>query len=55
MNRPYSLDHARLAYGAFYETIGLLTFYEIINFGGLRDSLQLLASFLHKNSYAQVR
>jgi hypothetical protein len=30
MNRPYSLNYARLASGAFYETIGLATFYEII-------------------------
>jgi hypothetical protein len=31
MNRPYSLDYARLASGAFYETIFLVTFYEITN------------------------
>jgi hypothetical protein len=31
MNRPYSLDFARLASGAFYEAILLATFYEIIN------------------------
>jgi hypothetical protein len=31
MNRPYFLDYARLASGAFYETILLVTFYEIIN------------------------
>jgi hypothetical protein len=30
MNRPYSLDYARLASGAFYETIILVTFNEII-------------------------
>jgi len=30
-NRPYSLDYARLASGAFYETIVLLTFYDFIN------------------------
>jgi hypothetical protein len=33
-NRPYSSVFARLASGAFYETIVLLTFYEIINNGG---------------------
>jgi len=31
MNRPYSLDYARLASGAFYETIVLTTFCETIN------------------------
>jgi hypothetical protein len=31
MNHPYSLDYARLASGDFYETIALITFYEIIN------------------------
>jgi len=31
-NRPYLLDYARLASGAFYETIALLTFYEFIKF-----------------------
>jgi len=31
-NRPYLLDYARLASGAFYETIVLLTFYEFIKF-----------------------
>jgi len=33
MNRPYSLDYARLASGAFYETIVLSTFYEVIKIG----------------------
>jgi hypothetical protein len=30
MNRPYSLNDARLASGAFYETAGLSIPYEII-------------------------
>jgi hypothetical protein len=33
MNRPYSLDYARLASGAFFETIVLATFDEIIKSG----------------------
>jgi hypothetical protein len=32
MNRPYSLNYARLASGAFYETIVLMAFYEIFIF-----------------------
>jgi hypothetical protein len=39
MNRPYSLNYARLASGAFYETIVPVTFYEIIFLDGSVKSL----------------
>ncbi len=39
MNRPYSLDYARLASGAFYEAIVLVTFYAIFIIPGLRENL----------------
>jgi hypothetical protein len=32
-NRPYSLDYARLASGAFYETIVPVNFHDFIIFG----------------------